>query len=302
MDQFNPPPNWPTPPPGWYPPPGWRPDPTWGPIPPGWQLFVRSTTDGASGNDVDALSVRLARLSHRVASDQRAQQLGQKAMEIAKDKRTKAALKAAGRLLAQAAVAEAFRRNGREVPTELRRALASGAANDDPRVGKVSLRSTSEALNDATDEVDEPTFSTHQPAVTPPHGLNEPSYGDPDGQWPYPAPASGTPADSQGLTPDVQSPFGAPEETVLRGPIDTANCGDFSFTLYTAQLIVSMLGTAGGVGGEYSVPTLRMHAWTRLIGRDRTPLPILVFRDHGSVALRVGNVPAGTLPSISATR
>ncbi len=38
--RFNPPPNWPAPPPGWTPPPGWRPDPTWGPPPHGWQLWV----------------------------------------------------------------------------------------------------------------------------------------------------------------------------------------------------------------------------------------------------------------------
>lgn len=37
--RFNPPPNWPAPPPGWSPPPGWAPDPAWGPPPPGWQLW-----------------------------------------------------------------------------------------------------------------------------------------------------------------------------------------------------------------------------------------------------------------------
>lgn len=38
--RYNPPPNWPAPPPGWTPPPGWRPDPSWGPAPPGWQVWV----------------------------------------------------------------------------------------------------------------------------------------------------------------------------------------------------------------------------------------------------------------------
>lgn len=38
--RFNPPPNWPAPPPGWTPPPGWRSDPAWGPPPVGWQLWV----------------------------------------------------------------------------------------------------------------------------------------------------------------------------------------------------------------------------------------------------------------------
>lgn len=42
--RFNPPPNWPTPPPGWQPPIDWRPDPTW-PVPPcGWQLWVPEDT------------------------------------------------------------------------------------------------------------------------------------------------------------------------------------------------------------------------------------------------------------------
>lgn len=42
--RFNPPPNWPTPPPGWQPPIDWRPDPTW-PLPPcGWQLWVPEDT------------------------------------------------------------------------------------------------------------------------------------------------------------------------------------------------------------------------------------------------------------------
>ncbi|NLT29982.1 MAG: hypothetical protein GXX86_05925 [Propionibacterium sp.] len=38
--RWNPPPNWPAPPPGWEPPSGWQPDPSWGPPPPGWQLWV----------------------------------------------------------------------------------------------------------------------------------------------------------------------------------------------------------------------------------------------------------------------
>lgn len=38
--KFNPPPNWPAPPPGWSPPAGWEPDPSWGPVPAGWQLWI----------------------------------------------------------------------------------------------------------------------------------------------------------------------------------------------------------------------------------------------------------------------
>src|ERR1700742_2405447 len=38
--RFNPPPNWPAPPPDWSPPRGWRPNPSWGPPPPDWQWWV----------------------------------------------------------------------------------------------------------------------------------------------------------------------------------------------------------------------------------------------------------------------
>lgn len=38
--RFNPPPNWPVPPPGWTPPPGWAPHPAWPPPPAGWQLWI----------------------------------------------------------------------------------------------------------------------------------------------------------------------------------------------------------------------------------------------------------------------
>jgi hypothetical protein len=38
--RFNPPPNWPAPPPGWVPPTGWRPSPEWPAPPQGWQLWI----------------------------------------------------------------------------------------------------------------------------------------------------------------------------------------------------------------------------------------------------------------------
>lgn len=38
--RFNPPPNWPAPPPEWTPPPGWTPDPAWGAPPADWQLWI----------------------------------------------------------------------------------------------------------------------------------------------------------------------------------------------------------------------------------------------------------------------
>jgi hypothetical protein len=41
--RFNPPPGWPSAPPGWEPPPGWQPNPSWPPPPPGWQLWVDDT-------------------------------------------------------------------------------------------------------------------------------------------------------------------------------------------------------------------------------------------------------------------
>lgn len=44
MARFNPPPNWPTPPPGWQPEPGWSPDSAWPPPPAGWQLWVDDTS------------------------------------------------------------------------------------------------------------------------------------------------------------------------------------------------------------------------------------------------------------------
>ena len=45
--RFNPPPNWPAPPPGWVPPPGWMPLPEWPDPPAGWQVWV---DDDAAGN------------------------------------------------------------------------------------------------------------------------------------------------------------------------------------------------------------------------------------------------------------
>lgn len=44
--RFNPPPNWPSVPPGWTPPPGWQPDPAWPPPPPGWELWVSEPSSG----------------------------------------------------------------------------------------------------------------------------------------------------------------------------------------------------------------------------------------------------------------
>jgi hypothetical protein len=46
--RFNPPPNWPAPPPGWVPSPGWRPSPEWPAPPPGWQLWIDDMAPGPS--------------------------------------------------------------------------------------------------------------------------------------------------------------------------------------------------------------------------------------------------------------
>jgi len=99
-----------------------------------------------------------------------------------------------------------------------------------------------------------------------------------------------------------QSPFAEPERAIMRGPMDAVNCGEYSFWRYNVQLGVSLLGTAGSVGGEYDVTSLKPHVWTRLIGRDQEPLPILVFRDHSEMTVLVGNVPAGPAPTLSPTR
>jgi hypothetical protein len=48
--RFNPPPNWPPPPPGFVPPPRWQPDPSWPPPPPGWQVWVDDPLPGEPGH------------------------------------------------------------------------------------------------------------------------------------------------------------------------------------------------------------------------------------------------------------
>lgn len=98
------------------------------------------------------------------------------------------------------------------------------------------------------------------------------------------------------------SPFDAPETAVLRGPMDTVNCGEYAFSLHNVQLIVSMLGTGGGVGGEYDVSRLPVRTWTGLTGRGGTPLPVLVFRDHGALSLQVGHVGRTRGPDARPTR
>ena len=45
---YNPPPNWPAPPPGWTPPPGWEPDPAWGPPPEAWPVWIEHRANAFS--------------------------------------------------------------------------------------------------------------------------------------------------------------------------------------------------------------------------------------------------------------
>ena len=51
--RFNPPPNWPPPPPGFVPPPRWQPDPSWPPPPPGWQVWVHDPLPGELEDQAD---------------------------------------------------------------------------------------------------------------------------------------------------------------------------------------------------------------------------------------------------------
>ncbi len=66
--EFNPPPGWPKPPPGWNPPKGWTPDPKWLTPPVGWQLWVsRNVAPQAAGEP--ALEPEFVPMETDVASD-----------------------------------------------------------------------------------------------------------------------------------------------------------------------------------------------------------------------------------------
>src|SRR5829696_2185774 len=47
MPKFNPPPNWPAPPPGWTPPQGWKAPANWPPPPKGWKFWLPDEKDGS---------------------------------------------------------------------------------------------------------------------------------------------------------------------------------------------------------------------------------------------------------------
>lgn len=54
---YNPPPNWPYPPPGWRPSPGWSPDAAWGAPPPGWRLWLPANPKAAQHTAFAAATV-----------------------------------------------------------------------------------------------------------------------------------------------------------------------------------------------------------------------------------------------------
>ncbi len=55
--EFNPPPGWPKPPPGWVPPPDWTPDPSWPPAPSDWDWWAPvGDPGGAAPPDVPVLT------------------------------------------------------------------------------------------------------------------------------------------------------------------------------------------------------------------------------------------------------
>jgi hypothetical protein len=47
MPRYNPPPNWPAPPPGWTPPDGWKAPANWPPPPNGWKLWLPDEKEGS---------------------------------------------------------------------------------------------------------------------------------------------------------------------------------------------------------------------------------------------------------------
>jgi hypothetical protein len=256
---------------------------------------VSSITDGKSSNELDTLGVgqrasaRLARLRDRVASDERAQQLGQKAREIAKDERTKAALKSAGRLLAEAVLAEAFRRNGREVPTELKRALVPRSANGDARAVAVSTKSTNETHGSSSvkQRSEEPTTETA-------------SSNDDE-----------SPMNATRLRPDFGT-YPAPKttlrDTLRSDTFDVVNAGgyalNYSENYHDWRFTVSSLMSEfpRHVGGVYDVTLQPLRDWTVLLDKSRGfALPIAIRRaGQHAMEFRIDPQPLVGHPTLAA--
>lgn len=154
---FNPPPNWPTPPPGWLPPAGWRPPPEWGPAPDNWRFYLVADRAGAiaqhertvSGGDVPnqggnaptgttaasrQLPKRAVDVGRRFVKSPLTQQAARKVKDLARDERTKTALRGAGIVVAGALATEALRRRGLVLPTGLMESLTASPEARSERV------------------------------------------------------------------------------------------------------------------------------------------------------------------------
>lgn len=81
----------------------------------------------------------------------------------------------------------------------------------------------------------------------------------------------------------------------LAGAFDTANIGSFTFHLYRSahnvQLGVGQLGSAGNVGGQFSLVEVPSARWTRLIDRANRPLPVWILLEESRVEVTVGSGP-----------
>jgi len=83
--RFNPPPNWPAPPPGWQPPTDWKPDPSWPQPPYGWQLWINEPEPSVpTGYGEQPPMV----LSPPAPSERSASDLEQRVMELESELRT----------------------------------------------------------------------------------------------------------------------------------------------------------------------------------------------------------------------
>ena len=98
------------------------------------------------------------------------------------------------------------------------------------------------------------------------------------------------------------SALSAPIDRIaLQRPMDTANVGGFGLSLYNVQLIVSTLGDAH-TGGEYDVGGFHSNDWTILIGRDGTPLSLIVRADATKVTVQTVDPEAHQGPAATPTR
>lgn len=57
--RFNPPPGWPPAAEGWLPEPGWNPDPGWPPSPPGWNFYIKDSSEKTRSLDLGSNQARM---------------------------------------------------------------------------------------------------------------------------------------------------------------------------------------------------------------------------------------------------